>query len=757
MLRVFCLSAGMHPREFKTIPALIAAAVILCAGGVEILHPHSADRLECMSYDLRVRWAQTFRGSSTIATNLGFVAITDQTITAIGNGTLGYHYGLYWPRHIYGRALQELTAQGARAVAFDVIFADLRPDHAPVKLPDGTLVPSDDYFATELKRSGSAILAANRGVIPEPLFRNNAAALGNISVQIDSDGILRRDKPFQDLRIWHPIILKAAAEYGFDLTKTKIQRDTLTLVRERGSEAVTFPLDAQGKLAIADFSSDPLPESSPRHFQLFTPCRVWSLGIVLAARELNLDLDNAIVGSHQIILPGPNHTQRVIPLDRDGNFYIEWSIKPNDPALAKGTFDELLLSQNERSLGNEVTNRWKDKLILIGSIATGNDLTDLGATPLGRQTFLASKHWNVANSIITNRFVIPCPLWAALALIALVGIISAWTTWVMRPLSGSLLLLFFLAIYLGISFWLYVRFGFWLPVVLPCLCAGLVTHVCTVTYRVRVEQSAKKHVQSVFSKIVSPNVVNELLSHEKISLGGERRELTVLFADIRGFTELTDVTQTQAEDYVRQNQLAPKEAELYLDQQAAEILATVSLCLGIIAETIKQHNGTLDKYIGDCVMAFWGAPTADPQHALHCVQAAIDAQRALHNLNEERARQNQRIDEENQSRARIGLPAKPALTLISLGTGINTGPAIVGLMGSEAHILNYTVFGREVNLASRLEGVSGHGRIVIGENTYRSLQRDNPALAATCLELPPVKIKGFQHEVKAYEVLWKKP
>ena len=93
-------------------------------------------------------------------------------------------------------------------------------------------------------------------------------------------------------------------------------------------------------------------------------------------------------------------------------------------------------------------------------------------------------------------------------------------------------------------------------------------------------------------------------------------------------------------------------------------------------------------------------------------------------------------------------------TPLKLGTGINSGLVTVGLMGSDAHILNYTVFGREVNLASRLEGVSGHGRIVISEATYKDLQRDDPALAASCIELEPVKLKGFKEAVKNYAVPW---
>jgi class 3 adenylate cyclase len=95
------------------------------------------------------------------------------------------------------------------------------------------------------------------------------------------------------------------------------------------------------------------------------------------------------------------------------------------------------------------------------------------------------------------------------------------------------------------------------------------------------------------------------------------------------------------------------------------------------------------------------------------------------------------------------------LPLLTLGTGINSGIAMVGMMGSEAHIVNYTVFGREVNLASRLEGVSGRSRIIIGESTWLELRRTDPVLSATCIEQAPVMVKGIRTAVKIYEVPWK--
>jgi class 3 adenylate cyclase len=134
---------------------------------------------------------------------------------------------------------------------------------------------------------------------------------------------------------------------------------------------------------------------------------------------------------------------------------------------------------------------------------------------------------------------------------------------------------------------------------------------------------------------------------------------------------------------------------------------------------------------------------------------AVDAQRSIHELNLRRQRRNQELEIENRARLSAGLPPKPLLATLSLGTGINSGAVTVGLMGSDAHLVNYTVFGREVNLASRLESVSGRGRIVISEATFHELQRHDPALAATCQPLPPVTVKGIRNALNIYEVPWR--
>jgi len=259
----------------------------------------------------------------------------------------------------------------------------------------------------------------------------------------------------------------------------------------------------------------------------------------------------------------------------------------------------------------------------------------------------------------------------------------------------------------------------------------------------------------VFSKIVAPEVVNELLEAKTLSLGGARREVTVMFADVRGFTEITDLLQEITAEHIEKYRLTGRAAEACYEEVAEQTLQTISLYLGFVADIVKKHGGTLDKYIGDCAMAFWGAPKANPQHALGCVRAAIEAQRGIHELNDRRQAENDELEIENKERIAAGQPPKALLPLLTLGTGINSGAVMVGLMGSDAHGLNYTALGREVNLASRLETVSGRGRIIIGEATYEHIRLSDPALAATCIEQEPTTPKGFLKPVRNFEVPWR--
>ncbi|HEV2435247.1 MAG TPA: adenylate/guanylate cyclase domain-containing protein [Verrucomicrobiae bacterium] len=748
--------------QFKPIqrtPALLAVLVLLLVCTARLLRLDFLEQVEWKTYDLRMRAALNF--PTPIATNLAFVAIEDSSITAVLSGKLGYQFGLEWPRQVFGRLVEELSEQGAKAVAFDVQFSELRPDQPQVQMANGEIMNSDHYFAIHCRLAGNVILATTPDLVPPELFATNVLALGDITTEKDSDGVLRRVKAFRTYRLWNPLFKKAAGEFNLDLADATFAPGKIILPQIGTTNTAEVPVDADNNFKTADFVGDELPAGLPPKAKAYTDERVWHMGIVLAAQELGLNLAQADVDlpNGRIILYGTNGVMRVIPVDSRGYFYVDWRLKPNDPHIASEPIENLLCQNMERLLGktNDLSDVFRDKLVVVGSAAQGNNLTDRGATPLEKDTLLVSKHWNVANSIITGQFIRRTSLQTELALIVLLGALTAFLTWQLRAMTASLAVVLLMVAYVAIGFFLYVKFLYLLPMVFPIVGAMLVEHVSLVTYRVAFEEREQRRVKSVFSRIVSPDVVNELLGAKKLSLGGARREVTVFFADIRGFTSMTDESQERITEFVLSHQLDAAAMEACFDESARETLNTVNLYLAVVADAVKKHGGTLDKYIGDCVMAFWGAPTPNEKHALACVRTAIDTQRAVHELNQKRLAENTVREAENPARLAAGLPPLPRLTALQLGTGINTGLVAVGLMGSDAHILNYTVFGREVNVASRLESVSGSGRIIISDTTYHHLLRDDPALAATCIEMFPVTVKGIRAAVRVYEVPWQLP
>lgn len=746
----------MKFKPLKRAPVLLALFVLTLVCSVRLLFPGFLERLERMTFDLRVRTALHF--PAPVTTNLAFVAMTDSSIVAVKSGALGYKFGLYWPRQVYGRLVEELSAQGAQTVAFDVVLGELRDDHPTVQMADGSLIESDDFFALQMRRASNVVIAITPELRPPDLFATNALALSGISTDKDPDGILRRVEAFHVYHHWNQHLTNAAAEYGLDLDRAQFAPGQIILPQTSTTNLVIVPVDESNNFKLADLGGDNLPPGTAPMAKAFTDYRVWHMGIVLAAQELKLDLARSEIDlpHGRIVLRGTNGVERVIPVDAHGYFYVDWRLTPTNANLVRAPIESLLMQDRLRLLGqtNGLRDDFRGKLVVIGSTAQGNDLTDRGATPLEKDTFLVSKHLNVANSVITEQFIRRAPLSVELAIIILLGALTALLTWKFRAFAASAGTILLVAAYVALAFFVFVKFRVWLPLVVPVSGAIIMEHICLVTYRVVFEEREKRHVKSIFSKMLSPDVVDELLSAETLALGGARREVSVFFADVRGFTALTDQMQERVAEFVRANRLEGAAAEQCYDESARETLETVNLYLAAVAEAIKTSGGTLDKYIGDCVMAFWNAPTPNEKHALACVQAAIRAQQAIRDLNRRRLAENPAREIENVTRAAQGALPLPLHVELQLGTGINTGAVTVGLMGSDEHGFNYTVFGREVNLASRLEGVSGSGRIIISDATCRHLVRLDPLLAGRCKELSPVTPKGFREAVRIYEVPW---
>lgn len=742
--------SGVLERRYVLLQSLegLGQTPMRGARWVEWLHKHDLPYgLELTMYDWRVRQATS--KAPPLSQEIALAVAGEETVQSLRLGyPLNESVGLLFPRHIYGRILRELHSEGAAAVAFDVLLPDDRPDHPPVS--QGATNPpisSDEFFARQIVAHGNVILASLPDLPPAPRFRSVAKALGEVHSPRDKDGAARRVRAFVDCRF-----------YGTQLLNFATRRRWIVSEGKPGTVRLHDPAE-EGELVLAISTNGmvSLPLGGARiAAPAYETRRVWHMGIALAAIRLGLDLAHPEILPDRIRLHGPNGLVREIPVDSARTFPVDWSVSwkqiPKNQIIP---LEQLLKMDLDRQAGHppEGGDRFKDRLVIFGSLVSGSNLSDRGSTPLDPSDFLVSTYVNVANSMLQDRFVWRLPAALELTIQAALSLLAGWITWQLRTVLASTAMLCLAIGYVVLASWAYLNHRLWLPIAYPLLTGLGVNHAVMLTWRLVFEQREKLRVRSVFSKIVSPEVVQELLGAERLGLDGSRREMTVFFADVRGFTEMTDAVQAAAERQAQEQNLSPAEADLLFERRAGEVLETVNLYLATIADVVKLHQGTLDKYIGDCVMAFWGAPGLNPHHAVHCVYAAIDAQQAIDQLNSRRAALNRQREEE--AAATPGSVPPQPLPLLALGTGINTGTMTVGLMGSEAHILNYTVFGREVNLASRLEGVSGRSRVVIGEQTYAHLRQHDPKLADLCKPLEPVAVKGFRQPVTAYEVDWR--
>src|SRR5688572_8662173 len=274
-------------------------------------------RLEWISYDWRMREAVR-RNPAPVSDKLGFVYINDESIALFQQGRLGTEltFGLYWPRHVYGRAVRELKKQGARGVAFDVLFDQSRSDHPQVPFEDRR-IESDQFFIRQMRAARNVILGT-ADVAPYPTFRDAAAGVGDIKTARDSDGVLRRAQAFRDYRVWDPKILVSASINHWNLDQAKVRTNQILFPKADGTFDSLAVTDT-GLFNPADLEGQ---EKEGRFFMLrsaYEEMRAWHLGLVLAAMELGLDLANPKIELNRgcIVLTATNTAlQRTIPVDR---------------------------------------------------------------------------------------------------------------------------------------------------------------------------------------------------------------------------------------------------------------------------------------------------------------------------------------------------------------------------------------------------------------------------------------------------------
>jgi len=391
-----------------------------------------------------------------------------------------------------------------------------------------------------------------------------------------------------------------------------------------------------------------------------------------------------------------------IPTDRNGQLWVHFARR--DPSILVSAADVLD--------GSAAPEMIKGKLILVGTSAAG--LNDIKTTPVTAAMPGVEIHAQVIEAALT-RSLLAQPLYgpalefgAALLLGIFVIVFAPMFGPVTLVVVGTLLA----ALLIGTSWYFYTQHRLLVDFTYPLLSTTAIYLTLIFSSFVR-EQAQRRQIRSAFGQYLSPALVEQLAqSPEKLVLGGEEREMTIMFSDVRGFT-------TISESYKH-------------DPQG--LTALMNRFLTPLTNAILARKGTIDKYMGDAIMAFWNAPLDDSEHQLNACEAAIDMLEKIEVLNKQRE-----LEAKDGGHAYIP---------INVGVGLNTGTCVVGNMGSDLRF-DYSVLGDSVNLASRLEGQSKEYGfpIIVGSKTALAV-KDSFAI----LELDFIMVKGKKEPEVIYAV-----
>ncbi|MBV9327511.1 MAG: adenylate/guanylate cyclase domain-containing protein, partial [Chloroflexi bacterium] len=428
-----------------------------------------------------------------------------------------------------------------------------------------------------------------------------------------------------------------------------------------------------------------------------------SLGLLAAARYLRRP--SYIDGRPDpatFVLAG-----RQIPVDASSAVRINYFGPPSDPAAPSSTFKTVSFVDVLRGQVDPAT--WRDGITFIGLVgATG--FADDYWTPVsdqGHKMAGVEIHANVAATLLSTQFLRDAPLPLDLALIVLLALVIGLITANMGPLMGAATTLGALALGLLANLVVLDQSGIQFALATPLL-AGALTFAGGTAYRVGIEQRQARALQAALASVIPESVAQEIGRHpQRVRLGGERRTITVLFTDLKGFTSFSETLDPEV-----------------LSRVLAEYLDAMS-------SVVFQFGGTLDKFVGDAVMAFWNAPLDDVDHAWHACQAALEMQAELSRLSD-------RWEAEGLARQQMRI-------------GIHTGAASVGNMGSTRRFA-YTAVGDTVNLAARLEPLNNEygTRTCISQATFDAAQGHTPLLVR---HLDLVAVKGKRDAVPVLELL----
>ncbi|MBD3293433.1 MAG: CHASE2 domain-containing protein [Armatimonadia bacterium] len=605
------------------------------------------DGLELQTID----WRFHHRGFEQPDPRITIVAVDEASILDVGRWP--------WPRDTFARVVRTLDQAGAQAIVFDIFFSE--PD-------DASEGEAGDRALVEATREAGNVYHAAFGHAPD-------------SGEGGETADILAERSWSETRVVQPGGLNAVADI-FEI------------------DQVTPPLPSLvdsaagiGFVNVVDSGDGVFRHTLPlvaRGPQLYP-----SLSVSAAAGVLGVSPDQVVVRPGQTIDLGE---RRSIPIDRMGRMLIDF-------AGGTGTYPYVpvkdVLSM-DGGYSEDARDRFEDRIVFVAVTAPG--LYDLRASPFDSVYYGVETQANALANILQDRFLRQAPGEVCVILVIVLAAAVYLVMIYMRPRWAVMSAIGLMVAYNWIAVWLFSR-GLVIEVIAPDLVLIAAT-LAGLALRLVGQESEGERVWSALARFVPAEVIGRVVTEDpEALLRGQRREVSVMFADIRSFTE-------------KSASLSP--------EQSVELLNRFFF---LVHETIFEHEGTLDKYMGDGLMAFWNSPLDQPDHALLAVQTAVHMQRRL---------------QYNQAEWEfLGMPE------LAAGIGISTGDAVVGYVGTGER-MQYTAIGAQVNLAARLETLTKElgCPILISDATYEQVKDHVEARS-----LGPMEVRGFSDPVEIYEVL----
>lgn len=591
-------------------------------------------RIENATIDLRFR---VFRGPRPATPNIVIVVVDEPSIKEIGRWP--------WSRAVQARLVEGIAQRGAKVIGLDVIYSE--PEVTELKR---------NLQEVRAKVQAAGATQAVRGVLDQQLRESDTDAQFEQSVRKAGNVVLAMPLVVPEMKTCQSVEMappKFITSTLFMMVKQASSGDAL---EAQCATSVVPPLRQFAAAAASLGHAYTIPDRDGVTRYEYLAVRYGddrdyypSLGLEVARIYLGIPRDHMSLTLGEGVRLG----KVLIPTDQKARMLINHVGKEQSFRYVSAT---------DVIHGRVEADAFAGKAVFVGTAALGT--YDQKTTPFSANFPGVEKNATVAENIITQQFleqsVYDKPI--DLALILLFGFGLGMSLPKMRALPGATLAASALFGYAAVAQYMFAYQGLLLAVVYP-LFTILVVFVAVTVLRFMTEEKQAKEVRAMFSSYVSPRIVEELIKDPtKAKLGGQRKELTMLFSDVKGFTTLCE-------------QHAPEQVVPLLNEY-----------LTAMTEVVFHWNGTLDKFIGDAVVAFWGAPIDQPNHVELALKCALHMRRRLGELQE-------------------GWKAR-GLPMLDNGIGINTGAALVGNIGAEGKKMDYTMIGDHVNLAARAEGLT---------------------------------------------------